>query len=69
MRGMRGEEKGMSPVSVNIDAATRAGDEAAGRCEPVGESASAPPGDHHRPDAAIEGDDRTPEEAGYGYGV
>lgn len=59
----------MSPVSLNIDPATRSGDEPAVTCEPAGDSAAAPAIDHQRPDATIEGDDRTPEEAGYGYGV
>jgi hypothetical protein len=59
----------MSPVNVNIDPATRRDDEAAVTCEPAGDSAAAPAMDNQRPDATIEGDDRTPEEAGYGYGV
>ena len=63
------EETAMSSVNVNIDPATRAGDEAAVKCEPGGHSASPPSRDNQRPDLAIEDEDSTPEEAGYGYGV
>ena len=57
----------MSPANVKIDPA--AGDAAAVKCEPAGESDGASSTSDSCPDAISDGDERVPEEAGYGYGV
>lgn len=60
----------MGFVNANSDPSTRTADEAAVRREPAGDPAEAPSrGNNQWPDVTIEGEDRTPEEAGYGYGV
>jgi hypothetical protein len=55
----------MRPVSNDADA-PRQDDVAAARDESSGEGDQA--GDR-RPEPRVDADDRTPEEAGYGYGV
>ena len=57
----------MWPANVKIDPA--ASDDAAARCEPARESDGASPESNPWSDTSSNGDERVPEEAGYGYGV